>query len=62
MILTDRRTQHKDVTMPARTVVPVERIRQLLVQGLTQQQIALRMAVNKTSVCKVAREMKERGR
>ena len=46
--------------MPAVNRIPVERIRQLLAQGLTPRQICLRLGVNKSSVSVIAREAKER--
>lgn len=43
--------------MPAVNKVPVERVKQLLAQGCTQQQVAIRLGVNKTSVCIIAKQM-----
>jgi transcriptional regulator with XRE-family HTH domain len=40
--------------MPVRDRVPVDRIRQLLAQGLTQTQVAKRLGVSKGVVCSIA--------
>ena len=40
--------------MPAREPVPVDRIRQLLAQGLTQTQVAKRLGVSKGVVSAIA--------
>jgi transcriptional regulator with XRE-family HTH domain len=40
--------------MPVRDRVPVDRIRQLLAQGLTQGQVATRLGVSKGVVCAIA--------
>lgn len=44
--------------MPAPNRVPVERVRQLLQQGCTPQQITARLGINKTSVSRVAADMR----
>ena len=40
--------------MPPRNWVPVDRVKQLLAQGLTARQISDRLGVNKSSVSQIA--------
>lgn len=47
--------------MPARVQVPIERIRQLLAQGVSVQAIARRLAISECSVGKVATRMRQEG-
>jgi IS30 family transposase len=44
--------------MPALNRVPVERVRQLLTQGVTGKAICERLGVNKSSVSRIAGEMR----
>lgn len=45
--------------MPAANKVDPARVRQLLSKGATQKQVAMRLGINKTSVWKVAKEMRK---
>lgn len=44
--------------MPAPNRVPVDRVRQLLAQGVKGKAICERLGINKTSVSRVAAEMR----
>jgi transcriptional regulator with XRE-family HTH domain len=43
--------------MPARTTIDAARCRELLAKGLTQTQVAARLGVSKSVVCKAAKEV-----
>jgi len=45
--------------MPAVNKVPVERVRQLLSQGMKARQVCERLGINKSSVYAVVKAMKE---
>lgn len=43
--------------MPPVNKIPVHRVKQLLASGCTQTQVALRLGINKSSVCTIAKQM-----
>lgn len=49
---------NQEATMPAPNRVPVDRVRQLLAQGVSTQAICERLGVNKSSVSRIAGEMR----
>ena len=49
---------NEEQTMPAPNRVPVERVRQLLAQGVMAKAICERLGINKTSVSRISAGMK----
>lgn len=45
--------------MPAVPRIPTERVRQLLAKGLTARQVSERLAINRTSVDRIAAAMRK---